>query len=82
VTKAGQISGGLETGRKTGYAFELSGCTPGAEGTANTKYQIVAYPLTLNQTGMRAFCSDESAAIKVDSAGSAKDCLESGVPLQ
>jgi hypothetical protein len=36
----------------------------------------------VNQTGMRAFCSDESAAIKTDSRGSTQSCLENGSPLK
>ena len=76
-----QIDSPLRSGRKYGYVFELSGCAAGAEGTGNVKYQVVAYPAALNQTGVRAFCSDESAVIKVDSSGSAQGCLGSGSPL-
>jgi type IV pilus assembly protein PilA len=75
------IDGRLASGQKSGYAFELSGCTPGENG-AMVKYQVVAYPITQNTTGRRAFCSDESADIKVDRGGSAHDCLENGLPLQ
>src|SRR4029077_4608513 len=56
----------LASGRKYGYVFELTGCSAGPEGGANVKYQVLAYPMTVNQTGMRAFCSDESAVIKTD----------------
>jgi type IV pilus assembly protein PilA len=76
------IDAGLAGGRKSGYSFELSGCNAGADGGANVKFQVVAYPLTRNQTGTRAFCSDESAVIKVDSGGSAQNCLENGSTLQ
>jgi type II secretory pathway pseudopilin PulG len=79
---AESINGPLATGQKSGYAFELTGCSAETEGGSNTKYQIVAYPLRVNQTGVRAFCSDESAAIKVDSGGSARACLENGSALQ
>jgi len=72
------ISGSLAIGRKSGYAFELSNCAPEAAGGANVKFQIVAYPLTPNQTGIRAFCSDESDVVKVDANGSAQGCLENG----
>jgi len=75
------ISRDLAGGRKNGYTFLLENCTP-AQGGANFKYQVVAYPITLNQTGGRAFCSDESAVIRVDASGSAQGCLESGQPLQ
>jgi type IV pilus assembly protein PilA len=72
----------LASGRKDGYVFELTGCSAGTEGGANVKYQVLAYPMTVNQTGMRAFCSDESAVIKKDSRGSAQSCLENGSPLE
>ena len=78
LEQAGLISGTLAKGKQNGYAFELSGCAPSAEGGANTKYQLVAYPSRLNQTGARAFCADESGALKVDRSGSAQKCLESG----
>jgi type IV pilus assembly protein PilA len=71
----------LASGQKSGYAFELSGCTPG-EGGATVKYQVAAYPVTQNTTGTRAFCSDESAVVKFDGNGSARNCLENGSPLQ
>lgn len=76
-----QIDTELATGKKRGYSFELAGCAPGAVGMPNVKYQVVAYPVVRNQTGIRAFCSDDSAVIKVDPEGSGQTCLESGGPL-
>jgi len=81
LTEARLIDGPLATGRKYGYAFELSGCTPGAE-QAIIKFQVVAYPLTQNSTGVRAFCGDESGPVRVDANGSPQDCLANGSPLQ
>ena len=77
---AGQqlISGPLASGQKNGYVFELLNCRPEATGGSNMKFQVVAHPVTPNTTGVRAFCSDESGVIKVDSSGSAQACLESG----
>jgi type IV pilus assembly protein PilA len=75
------IDGSLATGQKNGYAFELTGCYVG-EGGAIVKYQVVAYPLRVNQTGVRTFCSDESGVIKVDSNGSGRSCVDEGNPLQ
>lgn len=75
------IEATLASGRKYGYAFELKDCAAGAEGATNAKYWVVAYPATVNQTGMRAFCSDESQVIKVDSSGSAPGCMENGSVL-
>lgn len=82
LAKAGLISGTLANGQKTGYAFELTSCTPGEGGGANSKYQLVAYPVRLNQTGVRAFCTDESGAMKVDAGGSAEKCLRAGEDLR
>lgn len=76
-----QVDSKLKSGRKLGYLFELRDCAAGPEGTSNVKYRIVAYPAAPNQTGVRAFCSDESAVIKVDSSGSAQGCMESGSAL-
>lgn len=76
------IDGTLASGQKNGYAFELTDCTPGGEGTASAKFRIIARPLVVNQTGMRAFCSDESNVIKVDAGGSGPGCVENGSPLQ
>jgi len=76
------ISGDLVSGQKNGYKFELSACSAGQEGGADAKYQVVAYPASVNQTGVRAFCSDESGLLRVDAGGSAQNCLQSGVPLQ
>jgi type IV pilus assembly protein PilA len=76
------IDGALASGQKNGYAFELTDCAPGAEGTAKVKFRVIAHPLVVNQTGMRAFCSDESNVIKVDASGSGPGCVENGSPLQ
>jgi len=82
LAEAASISGALATGQKNGYAFEISGCSATTEGGANIKYQVVAYPVRLNQTGVRAFCSDESVVIKVDGSGSARSCVGDGRSLQ
>jgi type IV pilus assembly protein PilA len=81
LASAELIDAKLASGQKNGYAFELSGCTASAESVANVKYRVVAYPLTRNQTGKRAFCSDESGVVKADGNGSPQDCLENGSSL-
>ena len=81
LTDLDEIDSTLKSGRKSGYVFELRNCAAGTEGTGNVQYRIVAYPVTPNQTGVRAFCSDESAVIRVDSSGSAQGCTESSSPL-
>jgi type IV pilus assembly protein PilA len=82
LASASSITGALATGQKNGYVFELTNCSAGTDGSAIAKYQVVAYPLTVSQTGVRAFCSDESAVIKVDPSGSAQGCVENGRVLQ
>lgn len=82
LAAAESINGSLATGQKNGYAFEITDCSAGSDGGAMAKYQIVAYPLRFNQTGMRAFCADESGVTKVDRGGSARRCVERGSRLQ
>jgi type IV pilus assembly protein PilA len=76
------IDGALASSQKLGYAFELKDCAPGTEGTANVTFRVIARPLVPNQTGVRAFCSDESNVIRVDASGSGPGCAENGSPLQ
>jgi type IV pilus assembly protein PilA len=77
----GLIDSGLASGTKSGYKFDLLNCSPEAAGGANTKFQVVAHPVTQDQTGIRAFCSDESNVIKVDPSGSLQSCLQDGKVL-
>jgi type IV pilus assembly protein PilA len=76
------INSVLASGQRNGYEFELLNCAPETSGGPNAKFQVVAHPMTANQTGVRAFCSDESAVVKVDAGGSAQGCLENGSMLQ
>ncbi len=82
LASAGLIDARLATGQKSGYAFELMGCRAGADAAANTEFRVVAYPVVRQQTGARAFCSDESAVIKFDRTGSPQDCMANGSALQ
>jgi type IV pilus assembly protein PilA len=79
-TSACLIDTQLETGQKSGYRFEIRNRVHSE--VEGNKYQVVAYPLVLNQTGVRAFCSDETAVIRVDATGSPDDCLANGDALQ
>jgi hypothetical protein len=76
------IDPSLASGRKNGYSFELSDCSSESGIIPYTKFRVVAYPISPNQTGRRAFCTDESGVIRVDPDGSSGSCLERGVPLQ
>ena len=74
------IHGDLAQGRTNGYRFELQGCAPSNPGAPVTKYQVLAYPDASNRRAP-AYCSNESAVIKISRNGSAKDCIISGVDL-
>jgi prepilin-type N-terminal cleavage/methylation domain-containing protein len=52
---------------KSGYSFATG--TGTVAGGVNVGYTIKAAPLTINQTGIRAFCAEEDAVIRVDPAG-------------
>lgn len=52
---------------KSGYRF-ISG-TGTVAGGVNIGYTIQAAPITINQTGIRAFCAEEDAVIRIDPAG-------------
>ena len=80
--EAQMIDSVLASGQKNGYRFEIKECEAETQGGPNTKYHVVAYPITANQTGDRAFCSDESAVIKQHSGASGQNCLENGAVLQ
>ena len=82
LTTDNLISKQLASGQRNGYAFELRNCNSEATGGPNTKFQVVAYPVSAHRTGVRAFCTDESNVIKVDSSGSISRCIEGGEPLQ
>jgi type IV pilus assembly protein PilA len=82
LADAGLIDARLASGQENGYVFELSGCRAAGGSAAKVKYQLVAYPAALGQTGSRSFCSDETAAIKVDITGSRQHCLVNGSTSQ
>ena len=52
---------------KSGYSFTSGTGTVG--GGINIGYTVVTVPLTINQTGIRAFCTEEDAVVRVDPAG-------------
>jgi hypothetical protein len=41
-------------------------------------YTIQASPITINQTGIRAFCAEEDAVVRVDPAGACSS-TETGI---
>jgi type IV pilus assembly protein PilA len=60
-------NGNPATSGKSGYSF-----TTGAGlvvGGVNVGYTVKGIPLSVNQTGIRGFCAEEDAVIRVDPAG-------------
>jgi len=52
---------------KSGYLFTTGAGTVSAG--VNVGYVAVTVPVTINQTGIRAFCAEEDAVVRVDPAG-------------
>ena len=66
----------LATGQKGGYVFSIGGC----DARPASRYQATAVPQN-PESGMRAFCSDQSALIRYAADGKPATCLSAGVPL-
>ncbi|SRR6266498_571027 len=64
----------LVSGKKYGYVFVISSCDSG-------RYKVVAEP-AVDDSGQRAFCSDESGSVRAASDGKAATCLSSGEVVQ
>ncbi len=64
------LDSGLSAGTKSGYQFTAVGTNPNP---INTTYLIDAWPLALNQTGVKGFCATEDNVVRftTPSAGSA-----------
>lgn len=60
-------NGNPATSGKSGYSFSTGAGT--VAGGVNVGYAIVGVPLQINQTGIRAFCAEEDAVVRVDPAG-------------
>jgi type IV pilus assembly protein PilA len=77
-TSACLIDTQLSSGTKSGYSFVLQNVT----GTPAGTYQIVASPITANQTGVRYFCSFEDAVVRVNPTAAISTCDTTQIPLQ
>jgi type IV pilus assembly protein PilA len=75
-TSACLIDSQLASGTKSGYSFVVS-----ASGTPASNYIAVATPLTINTTGVRAFCSVADAVVRYAAAPLAT-CAGTETPLQ
>lgn len=61
---------------KSGYNFTTGVGTVGAG--LNVGYTVLARPLILNETGVRAFCTEQDSVIRVDPAGACSN-TEAGI---
>jgi hypothetical protein len=75
VAQAAPSDPGTADGTKDGYVFSVSGCT----GSPATKFTIAAVPQE-DDSGMKAFCADESGTLRYAADGQAETCLSAGQP--
>jgi predicted aspartyl protease/Tfp pilus assembly protein PilF len=64
----------LLAGKWAGYKFEIVGCIPEKNGVF-AHYQVTAVPLSRMESGVQAFCTDQSGNVFYDLNGSASECL-------
>jgi competence protein ComGC len=76
LERAGLIDSSIAKGQKNGYTFSYEGVDSDGDGVRE-KYWIVAYPVTKNTTGIREFCSDESAVVRRDET----NCTVESMPI-
>jgi type IV pilus assembly protein PilA len=72
------IDSALETGTKSGYSFQVTGVS----GTPASTYQVIASPVTPNQTGVRYFCSFADAVVRNNGSTAITTCAATVPPLQ
>ncbi len=77
-TAAGILDPVVSQGAKSGYSFTLTNC----QGTPKSSFSSNAVPLTLGQSGQRAFCSDTSGIILFSDDGLAATCASGNRVLQ
>ena len=66
------IDPSLAGGQKSGYNFAtVSPGTYTANGTTATTFDVTAFPITVNVSGNRAFCSSEGLVIHQNQTGAA-----------
>jgi hypothetical protein len=71
------INSSLAGGKRYGYTLQLSQCG----GTPANSFHLTATPIG-EAYGRRAFCTDQSGAIKASADGNAATCVSSGTPVQ
>jgi prepilin-type N-terminal cleavage/methylation domain-containing protein len=75
------VLGASNATSKSGYSFALD--AGGSASTPQGAYSMDAQPITVNQTGVRYFCSAADGVVRYgSSAFSGSSCQSSGTPLQ
>jgi len=74
------VLGASNTTTKSGYSFSLS--NGGSTTTPQGAYELDAKPLTVNQTGVRYFCSSADGVVRYGAAAFNNNCQTTGTPLQ
>jgi hypothetical protein len=72
-TQAALFDAGMADPDRDGYSFVLSGCV----GSPVLKFQIAAVPQEAD-SGLKAFCTDESGVIRFTQDGTAATCFNAG----
>jgi hypothetical protein len=67
---------GFAGDESSGYHFTLTGC----DGNPASKFQITAVPIE-SDSGIKAFCADESGTVRFDAKGKGAACLSRGQAL-
>jgi type IV pilus assembly protein PilA len=75
--QAQMLDPGLATGQKSGYLFNITGCTKVTVNNQDmyTGYQVTAVPASPGKTGDRGYCMDENNIVKYDPKGGT-NCTE------
>jgi len=79
TTSACLIDSQLASGTKSGYSFQIPASS--VTGTPGNTYNVIASPLTPNQTGVRYFCSFADAVVRVNPTAAISTCDYTQAPL-
>jgi len=74
------IDSTLASGSKSGYSFALN--NGGGTNTPQGTYESDSGPLTINQTGVRYFCSTSDNVVRYGASDLTGNCVAQGTALQ
>ena len=80
LSKSWGLGAQLSQGRSDGYTFAIRDCSSLKPDGPITTYHIVARPIATDKR-LPAYCSTESAVIKIARSGSVEDCLTQGTDV-